>query len=404
MNLEDRIRRAFNPDAPADPTGAAWEGIHARIRRRAHRSRRLTWAVRLAPVVILAAGIPTYEALAPAGHQARVVTVAPTSMPGSTPTSTAISPCSKCDANLSVTTLTVVSCPVQFGTSGKPLPSHPTTVTATGVSVDTPMNGYDGAFTLIGPSGWNCNAVSAVDGSETLTLFPTGTVVPSTFGPSNTTQPVQVVEAWFPSAGTGNVYGVGCPFFPEARTQAAAQSYQSCGQAPPGEIVTRTQPTTVRFQDPPGVAGDGFLSGGPNPAQGAAFYTQSTETPGIVTCVLPVTQETLCRIIIGDFLARYAPPPGAASCPRVVFTPQSSDLAQNVLVLGTDCVTATQVVRAVRGTCAGSASPCRNDLPTYSADGFACEASTTSQRVGGGIESVRYTCILGERRIIFTKY
>ena len=115
------------------------------------------------------------------------------------------------------------------------------------------------------------------------------------------------IEGYFPSPGTGNVFGVGCPFFPAARAEAAAQQYPVCNPAPSGEAVTLVRPAVARFRDPPGVAGDGFQSGGPYPAEGAAFFTTYTGAAGEVTCTLPATQQPLCRAIVDDFIARSAP-------------------------------------------------------------------------------------------------
>ena len=66
------------------------------------------------------------------------------------------------------------------------------------------------------------------------------------------------------------------------------------------------------FEDPPGVAGDGWPSGGPDPAngivgvnvdQGSAVYR--------ATCTLPASEHRIRTISLNDVLAGYGQTPPA---------------------------------------------------------------------------------------------
>lgn len=72
------------------------------------------------------------------------------------------------------------------------------------------------------------------------------------------------------------------------------------------------------------------------------------------------------------------------SCPRYVFQPQSSDLADNVVAKGTDCQTAEHVV--------ASASDRPDPFRPYSSDGFRCVPGQEVQPPGGGLAHVPFTC------------
>ena len=63
----------------------------------------------------------------------------------------------------------------------------------------------------------------------------------------------------------------------------------------------------VGFQDPPGVAGLGFPSGGQNPANGVGLYQPKPTEPTayLATCTLPAAQQDLCTAVLNHFVATF---------------------------------------------------------------------------------------------------
>jgi hypothetical protein len=92
---------------------------------------------------------------------------------------------------------------------------------------------------------------------------------------------------------------------------AGAASYGQCSRRrPPAEVVTQLSATAAGFEDPPGVVGDGFPSGGSQPANGVVIHHGPVPAPGAETglaetCTLPEAQRGLCTAILNEFLHRY---------------------------------------------------------------------------------------------------
>jgi hypothetical protein len=71
--------------------------------------------------------------------------------------------------------------------------------------------------------------------------------------------------------------------------------------------VGRISSVAVGFQDPPGVAGVGFPSGGQNPANGVGLYQPKPSEPTayLATCTLPASQQDLCTAVLNHFVATF---------------------------------------------------------------------------------------------------
>lgn len=85
------------------------------------------------------------------------------------------------------------------------------------------------------------------------------------------------------------------------------------------------------------------------------------------------------------------------SCGTYAFAPQSSDLANNISVVGATCSTAKAVV---------AAAPDRpNTGSAYSAKGFRCDPGPETQPPGGGMSHWHYTCATGSgASVTFDRY
>lgn len=167
-----------------------------------------------------------------------------------------------------------------------------------------------GRLMLIGPTvGWTCSGSFGADGSGLMALAPVGTSIPA----SGTTwhvpasSSVQAIVAM--ESGGSPVQGAQlvCPLFPAAKAAAQQSLGQSCAAGPSQEKVRRISSGAVGFEDPVGVAGIGFPSGGQNPANGVGLYqpkpTEATAYLG--TCTLPPSQQDLCTAVLNHFVATF---------------------------------------------------------------------------------------------------
>ena len=168
-----------------------------------------------------------------------------------------------------------------------------------------------GRLMLVGPTvGWTCNGSFGADGSGLLALAPVGTAVPLSgttwhLPPSSTTQAIVAVES-----GGSPVQGaaLACPFFTAAQAASAQNLGKGCAESNPSqERVVKTSAIQAGFEDPPGVAGAGYPSGGQNPADGVVLYQpRPTEATAYqATCTLTVAQHDLCSAVLNRFAATF---------------------------------------------------------------------------------------------------
>ena len=168
-----------------------------------------------------------------------------------------------------------------------------------------------GRLMLVGPTvGWTCTGSFGADGSGLLALAPVGTAVPAAgttwhLSTSSTSQAIVATET-----GGSTVQGaaLACPLFSAARAATRQDLGQGCAVSSPAhEHVVRTSSVQVGFEDPPGVAGLGYPSGGQNPANGIVLYQpKPTEATAYqATCTLPVAQQDLCTAVLNHFAATF---------------------------------------------------------------------------------------------------
>jgi hypothetical protein len=202
--------------------------------------------------------------------------------------------------------LTVVACPTSYSMEGSRTTQYPAAA---------PMSlgaGQDGKFALysdkyrslqpvLGPQGWNCSVLVAVDGGLSVTIFPPGQ---SARGPN-------LITAYSEPACVGCIYGEVCPLVPYA-TQIFDYPYLPCTSSPvPGEVVTwlagprtyeKSGADIIGFTDPPGVHGYGAGSGGHYQARGILRFSWSTTGStgmSVITCTVAPAYESACPVILG---------------------------------------------------------------------------------------------------------
>ena len=167
----------------------------------------------------------------------------------------------------------LVVCSTEFGMKPSHLPKLPTHLylkvssqVGRGAAVYTDKLGQ---VRVVGPRGWWCGASVGVDGSDNVKVYPVG-------GPTQKSG----VTANETSACVGCTLEQACRLFPGAKTLLRSEYKESCASRPRAEIVNRVNAHIVYFDDPSGVAGDGAMSGGANPAVGVMTTTRRTRARG----------------------------------------------------------------------------------------------------------------------------
>ena len=168
-----------------------------------------------------------------------------------------------------------------------------------------------GSLMLIGPTvGWTCTGNFGADGSGLMALAPVGTTVPQTgatwhLAASSATQAIVAMES-----GASTVQGAAlvCPLFSAAQAAQQQNLGKACTPASTStEYVGKISSVAVGFQDPAGVAGVGYPSGGQNAANGVGLYQPKPTEPTayLATCTLPASQQDLCSAVLNDFVATF---------------------------------------------------------------------------------------------------
>jgi hypothetical protein len=197
------------------------------------------------------------------------------------------------------TSVPVVACPTAFG-----IPSEarqpPRTISVLGSPASTRgLVAYTNTFDyLIGPAGMRCSGAVGVDGGQRVVVWAASHGMP---GPRSRDAGVSLL---IDPACLSCKAADACPFF----AQFSAAYGTGCPTGiPPGERVYGLRRTITLFEDPPGIAGDGWPSGGSNPANGLVGLNTTVRQNPLVyrsTCTLPATQHWICSVSLNDTIAR----------------------------------------------------------------------------------------------------
>lgn len=201
-------------------------------------------------------------------------------------------------ASLHAAPVPVVDCPTEFGAEGQ-RQRTPATVDVISPASTLGLTAYTNTqLYLIGPRGMRCSGIVAADGGSEVAVWPEHHSQPR---PHSRTDGLTLsLEPACVSCKAEEA----CPFF----TALARHLGFPCESGvPKDERVYRLRPNLVLFEDPPGVSGSGWPSGGPDPANGLVGYTGNSKT-GLVyrsTCTLPASDHSICTTILNDVIRRY---------------------------------------------------------------------------------------------------
>jgi hypothetical protein len=212
-------------------------------------------------------------------------------------------------AAASVIGVTVVSCRAELGAPGAAPPRSPSKLPIALDARDSNRVRFysDGFVTVLAPNGWSCAGLEAADGSQSLSVFPTGQRDPVRGDPLPTRG--AAVTAVLDYTGHGPGAELVCGLFPGTRAATLAGETGGCPPVPSREQVTRPTADVATFLDPAGVRGSGLPSGGKNAAVGVVLFPQVSPEPGSVnvakaTCTAPGSLSSICDLVVADFVAR----------------------------------------------------------------------------------------------------
>jgi hypothetical protein len=197
----------------------------------------------------------------------------------------------------SAATVRVVRCRTQFG-----IPPSKITVPSRVVVRGSPRSTAGlAAYTntelfLIGPAHMACSGAVGADGGTDVVVWPRGQRTPRQHSHSD-----GLTVSLIPAC-VGCMAATACPFFPSF---ASRLGFPCPGGVPAGEIVDRPSSHVAGFQDPPGVAGDGWPSGGRDTANGLVGIKGRGGVVYSATCTLPTRRHGVCRVSLNDVRARY---------------------------------------------------------------------------------------------------
>jgi hypothetical protein len=151
---------------------------------------------------------------------------------------------------------------------------------------------------LIGPAGMDCSGVIAVDGGSDLFVWQKGGR-----RPGQATHEA-ALTLMIDTACIGCEASDSCPFF---TAFAKKLGFPCTSGVPAGEQVDRASSDLVLFEDPPGLYGSGWPSGGSDPANGLVGIQTSGRNSSVYrsTCTLPQSQHAVCTVSLNDVISRY---------------------------------------------------------------------------------------------------
>lgn len=194
-----------------------------------------------------------------------------------------------------VAVLPVVYCHTLFGI-GTPPRAIAKTVTVRSSTSTAGLAAYSNSkIYLLGPRGLRCSGTVATDGGELVVAWAKGKPEPTAHS-----RGIGLTLLIDPAC-AGCRADDACPFF---RAFAKSLGFPCTAGVPAGERVVQLPHSVIAFEDPPGVAGSGWPSGGPVPANGVVGFTPG-QSAGVYrsTCTLAVS--SVCTTVLNDVISRY---------------------------------------------------------------------------------------------------
>jgi hypothetical protein len=199
----------------------------------------------------------------------------------------------------------VVRCPTSYGVAGE-LHKTPSRLAVLHDPVSTRgLVAYTNTdIYLIAPAGMRCAGIIGADGTTALAVGPRA-LTAELNNPGRSYSGIGLTLAFDPDCVSCEASDL-CPFFAQS---ARAFGFPCTTGIPADEQTYRLTPQVTLFEDPPGIRGDGWPSGGPDPANGLVGFTGPPRQPDTTvyrsTCTLPTSEHSICTVSLNDTLSRY---------------------------------------------------------------------------------------------------
>lgn len=197
-----------------------------------------------------------------------------------------------------VSTVPVHRCPTVFGVPPGRIPV-PARIPVLGGTLNTGgLTAYSNTRQyLIGPAGLQCAGTVGADGTTEISVW----------NGQRGRPPVQHsggagLTLFYDPDCSGCEASDACPFF---MAFASALDSPCPNGIPKGETVQRRGSNLALFSDPAKLAGDGWPSGGSNPAKGVVGIHGRNGAVYRATCTLPASQHAICTVSLNNVIARY---------------------------------------------------------------------------------------------------
>jgi hypothetical protein len=201
-------------------------------------------------------------------------------------------------AGAATTRIPVVRCPTVFGVTG----NHHRAPASLAVDAAGPTHGLvaytNTSLFLIAPRGLRCSGIVAADGGTQVVVWAAGEPRPQPHS-----RGIGLTLSVDPACASCRANDA-CPFFTTLARQAG---FPCAAGIPAGERVLRPSRSVALFEDPPGVRGSGWPSGGRFPANGVVGTLPSSIEALVyrATCTLPAADHAICTESLNDVIARH---------------------------------------------------------------------------------------------------
>jgi hypothetical protein len=202
------------------------------------------------------------------------------------------------NASAAGTSVPVVRCKTVFGIQNRVVWPSSVRVLHAPASVKGLVAYSNSQLVLIGPAGMDCSGIVATDGGSQVVAWPYGHARPGQHSRGDGL--TLTIDPACASCKADDA----CPFF---TALATSEGFPCSAGIPAGEQVHRVGSDLAEFEDPPGVAGSGWPSGGADPANGVVGLAGPANNRLVYrsTCTLPAAEHAVCTVGLNDVLSRY---------------------------------------------------------------------------------------------------
>jgi hypothetical protein len=203
------------------------------------------------------------------------------------------------------TSVRVVRCPTTFGSRGEARATPSTVAVLHDPASTRGLVAYTNTdIFLIAPVGMHCAGIVGADGTSALAVGPPA-LTRELDEPSRSYSGIGLTLSYDPDCAGCEAEDL-CPFFPQS---ARTLGFPCTTGILRDEQTHRLTPRLTLFEDPPGVRGDGWPSGGPDAANGLDGFTAPNKTTQTTvyraTCTLPASERWICTTTLNDVISRY---------------------------------------------------------------------------------------------------